>query len=72
MLLRREGWSNNAKVIYRLYRHYLEENLGVTRWKRRKRTAGIRVIPEAAVRANQRWSMGFVTYRLEKGGPSAS
>lgn len=65
VLLRREGWPNNAKVIYRLYR---EENLGVTRRKRRKRAAGIRVVPEAAARANQRWSMDFVTDRLETGG----
>jgi len=64
VLLRREGWPNNAKVIYRLYR---EENLGVTRRKWRKRAAGIRVIPEAAVRVNQRWSMDFVTDRLETG-----
>lgn len=64
VLLRREGWKNNVKVIFRLYR---EENLGVTRRKRRKRAAGIRVIPEAAVRANQRWSMDFVTDRLETG-----
>jgi putative transposase len=62
VLLRREAWPNNAKVICRLYR---EENLGVTR---RKRAAGIRVIPEAAVRANQSWSIDFVTDRLETGG----
>ena len=45
VLLRREGWPNNANVINRLYR---EENLGVTRRKWRKRAADIRVMPAQA------------------------
>jgi putative transposase len=52
------------KVFFQLYR---QENLGVVRRKRRKRAANVRVVPEAATLANQRWSMDFVTDCLESG-----
>lgn len=64
ILLRREGINNCHTAVYRIYR---EENLGVKRRKRRKRTAGARAVPEPAKRPNQRWSMDFVTDRLETG-----
>ena len=66
VLLRREGWPVNHKVIYKLYRL---ENLGVRRRTRKKRAAQERVLPAAARRANERWSMDFVTDRLETGQP---
>lgn len=40
ILLRREGWTVNAKRVYRLY---LQENLGVRTKARRKRAAHVRV-----------------------------
>ena len=64
VLLRREGINNCHNAVYRIYR---EENLGVKRRKRRKRAANTRVTPEPAHRVNQRWSMDFVTDRLETG-----
>ena len=64
VLLRREGWVVNTKRVYRLYR---EEGLQVRTKKRGKRAAHARVrLPEAA-RANQRWSMDFVSDRLTDG-----
>jgi putative transposase len=64
VLLRREGINNCHNAVYRIYR---EENLGVKRRKRRKRAANTRTTPEPAKRANERWSMDFVTDRLETG-----
>ena len=64
VLLRREGINNCHNAVYRIYR---EENLGVKRRKRRKRAANIRTTPEPARRVNERWSMDFVTDRLESG-----
>ena len=64
VLLRREGFTNGHNAVYRIYR---EENLGVRRRKRRKRAADTRATPETAQRANQRWSMDFVTDRFENG-----
>ena len=64
ILLRREGWHVNAKRIYRLY---TQEGLAV-RTKVRKKIARRRpVIVEVATGPNQRWSMDFVTARLEDG-----
>lgn len=63
VLLRRQGWAVNAKRVYRLYR---EEGLQV-RTKRTKRAARARVALPGAVRANQRWSMDFVSDRLADG-----
>jgi putative transposase len=41
--------------------------LGFKRRKRRKRAANTRITPEAAKWVNERWSMDFVTDRLETG-----
>jgi putative transposase len=64
ILLRREGWAVNAKRVYRLY---LQENLGVRTKTRRKRTAQLRVPLEGAFGVNQRWSMDFMADRLVDG-----
>jgi putative transposase len=64
VLLRREGWKVNAKRIYRLY---CEEGLQVRLGKRVKRAARVRVPLGEAKRANQRWSMDFVSDRLADG-----
>jgi putative transposase len=66
ILLRREGWRVNAKRIYRLY---TEEGLAV-RTKVRKKIARRRpVVVDVPSGANQRWSMDFVSARLEDGRP---
>ena len=58
VLLRREGFEVNHKRVYRLYR---EEGLCVRR-RKRKRMAGVARVPRPAPeRANQRWSMDFVS-----------
>jgi putative transposase len=64
ILLRREGWSANHKLIYRLYR---QENLIVRTKARKKRAAQPRVPLGGARQANERWSMDFMADRLEDG-----
>jgi putative transposase len=64
VLLRREGWAVNTKRVYRLYR---AEGLQVRTAKRAKRAAQTRVSLSEAARANQRWSMDFVSDRLAGG-----
>ncbi len=64
VLLRREGWSINAKRVYRLYR---QEELQVRTPKRAKRAGQARVALPGASRPNQRWSMDFVSDRLADG-----
>ncbi len=64
VLLRREGWAVNHKRIYRLYR---EEGLAVRRRKGRRRASGVRVPLAAPTRANQGWSMDFLTDALASG-----
>jgi putative transposase len=64
VLLRREGWMVNAKRVYRLYR---EEGLQVRTAKRAKRASHTRVPLPQPVRANQRWSMDFVSDRFSDG-----
>ena len=63
-MLRREGWAVNAKRVYRLYR---EEGLQVRTAKRKKRGSHTRGALPAPVRANQRWSMDFVSDRFSDG-----
>jgi putative transposase len=64
VLLKREGWPVSKNLVYRLYR---ELQLQV-RTKRRKKLASQQRGPlEVAQQANQRWSMDFVTDRLEDG-----
>ncbi len=66
VLLRREGWAVNQKRVYRIYR---EEGLEVrTKKRRRKRASHVRLLVPPAQRPNERWSMDFVTDRLENLG----
>ena len=64
VLLRREGWHVNAKRIYRLYR---EEELIVRTKQRRKIARRQRIETPMATRANQCWSMDFVSDKLADG-----
>jgi len=65
-MLRREGWQVNRKRVRRLY---VNEGLQLRRKKKRtKRSSHLRVAPAKAGKANERWSMDFVTDRLESGG----
>ena len=63
VLLRREGWVVNRKLVQRLYR---EEGL-VVRRRTRKRVAVPRRPPPMPTRANERWSMDFVSHALGNG-----
>jgi len=63
VLLRREGLMINHKRVYRLYR---EEGLAVRR-RRRKRAASLRAPLVRPTRANERWSMDFLTDALGAG-----
>ena len=64
-LLRREGWTDNHKRVYRIYR---EEGLSLrSKQKRRKRGSHTRVRPAPASGPNQRWSMDFVSDTLDNG-----
>ena len=63
--LRREGWMVNRKRIYRLYR---EEGLCVGRHKpRRHRSSVTRPELAKATRANESWSMDFMSDQLFDG-----
>src|SRR4051794_30078041 len=64
VLLRRKGRGVNAKRVYRLYR---EEGLQVQTKKRAKQASHVRVALPSASRANQRWSMDFVSDRFADG-----
>ena len=64
VLLRREGWQINVKRVYRLY---TEEGLAVRTRKRRKRPSHVRLVLPPAEAPNERWSMDFVTDRMENG-----
>jgi putative transposase len=64
VLLRREGWTVNKKRVHRIYR---EEGLTVRFQRRRKRASHLRVVPPPPQRANDRWSMDFVTDTLLDG-----
>ncbi len=64
IVLRREGWTDNQKRVYRLYR---EEGLQVKR-RIKKHTAKWRgEKPAAAQRPNQRWSLDFMSDQLADG-----
>jgi putative transposase len=67
VLLRREGWTVNAKRIYRLYK---EEGL-VIRQKtpRRKRSCRYRGERTEISAPNQAWAMDFMSDRLFEGRP---
>jgi putative transposase len=64
VLLKREGWPVGKKLVYRLYR---ELKLQVRSKRRKKLASQQRGWLEPAQQANQRWSMDFVTDRLEDG-----
>jgi len=65
VMLQREGWAVNRKRVLRLYRL---EGLQLRRKKRReKRPSHARAIRDVASRRDERWSMDFVTDRLENG-----
>jgi putative transposase len=62
--LKRDGWKVNAKRIYRLYD--LEE-LAVRTKPRKKLASRARVPAVAPTRANERWTMDFVSARTTDG-----
>ncbi len=65
VLLRREGWIVNAKLIYRLY---CEEGLGIRRkTPRRRKACQVRNERPTAARAGQAWSMDFMADQLFNG-----
>jgi transposase InsO family protein len=64
ILLRREGWAVGKKLVYRLYR---ELGLEMRSKKRRKLASANRGLVERATQPNERWSMDFMTDRLEGG-----
>jgi putative transposase len=65
VLLRREGWVVNKKLVYRLY---CEEGLGIRRRKpRRRKSVQVRNVRPTAVQINESWSMDFVSDRLFTG-----
>jgi putative transposase len=65
VLLRREGWAVNPKLIYRLY---CEEGLGIRRkTPRRRKACQQRGERPAAARSGQHWSMDFMSDQLFNG-----
>ena len=65
ILLRREGWKVNHKLVYRIY---TEEGLQMRRQRpRRNRSCQVRVARPAAIRANENWSMDFMADQLFSG-----
>ncbi len=64
VLLRRDGHAVNRKRVQRLYR---EEKLTVRRRGGRKRAMGTRRPMEAALAANQCWSLDFVSDQMTDG-----
>ena len=67
VLLRREGWSVNAKRIYRLYK---EEGLVIrVKTPRRKRSCRYRGERAGISEPNQTWAMDFMSDRLFDGRP---
>lgn len=64
VLLRREGWAVGKKLVYRLYR---EMGLSMRTKQRRRLASQSRGIVPAAIGPNERWSMDFVTVRMENG-----
>ena len=64
ILLRREGWSINHKRVYGLYRKL---DLQVRMKKRAKKISQIRVPLDVPKKINERWSMDFMSDRLENG-----
>jgi putative transposase len=63
-MLKREKLVINHKRTERIYH---EEGLALRRKKRRKGAAGVRVVIPAAMRANEQWSMDFVSDSIVTG-----
>ena len=64
VVLRREGYEVNHKRVHRLYR---SEGLMVRRRRRKRIAAGARVPLPTPERANQRWSLDFMSDQLADG-----
>lgn len=65
MLLRREGWKDNHKRVYRLYR---EQGLSLRHKRpRRSRAARLRQPKQTVSQTNEIWSMDFVADALYDG-----
>tara|TARA_B100001964_G_scaffold195692_1_gene219881 strand:- start:268 stop:1131 length:864 start_codon:yes stop_codon:yes gene_type:complete len=64
LLLRREGWTDNHKRIYRIY---TQQRLQVLYRRRRRPAASRGQQPMPAADFNQRWSMDFVSDQLADG-----
>jgi len=64
IMLKREKLVVNHKRTERIYR---EEGLALRRKKRRKGAAGVRAMIPAAARANEHWSMDFVSDSIVTG-----
>ena len=65
LLLQREGYRVNHKLIYRLY---VEEGLCIRRRSpRRRKSVQVRPQRPVAERANESWSMDFMSDRLFSG-----
>jgi putative transposase len=65
VLLRREGWVVNKKLVYRLY---CEEGLGIRRRKpRRRKSVQVREARVPVQHANETWSMDFMSDQLVGG-----
>ena len=65
VLLRREGWIVNKKLVYRLYS---EEGLGISRRKpRRRKSVQFREARPPTGQTNEIWSMDFLSDQLVGG-----
>jgi putative transposase len=65
LLLRREGWDTNHKLVFRLYR---EEGLGLRRRRPRRRVSAARRVKMAIPQqTNETWSMDFMSDQLYSG-----
>lgn len=65
VLLGREGWKANHKLVYRLYR---EEGLGLRRKRPKRHVSAVhREVRSPATKPNEAWSMDFVADQLVQG-----
>lgn len=65
ILLKREGWQVNHKLVYRLY---IEEGLQMrTKTPRRHKSCRVRIERPKAAWANESWSMDFMSDQLFDG-----
>jgi putative transposase len=64
VLLRRDGWHVNHKLVHRIYR---DEGLAVRRKRRKRLASAARVYRPIATRPDQRWQMDFVSDSLADG-----